>query len=62
MTDVDLARSEGEVRVHVAHDEAVRLVCPECGQAVPGYDTRRRQWRHLDTCQLRTRLVADVPR
>ena len=62
VTDVELTRSEGEVRVHVAHDEAIPLVCPECGQAVPGYDSRRRQWRHLDTCQLRTILVADVPR
>jgi hypothetical protein len=23
---------------------------------------RRRQWRHLDTCQLKTLLVADLPR
>lgn len=60
--DVELDRSGGEVRVHVARDEAAPLVCPECGQPVPGYDTRHRQWRHLDTCQLRTLLVADVPR
>jgi transposase len=29
---------------------------------MPGYDSRRRRWRHLDTCQLRTVLEADVPR
>lgn len=60
--DVELDRSGGEVRVHVAYDGGAPLVCPECQQAVPGYDTRQRQWRHLDTCQLRTLLVADVPR
>ncbi len=60
--DVELDQPGGEVRVHVAHDGGVPLVCPECQQAVPGYDTRQRQWRHLDTCQLRTLLVADVPR
>jgi transposase len=60
--DVELDQSGGEVRVHVARDEAAPLECPECHQAVPGYDTRQRQWRHLDTCQLRTLLVADVPR
>ena len=30
--------------------------------AVQGYDSRRREWRHLDTCQYRTILAADVPR
>ena len=25
--------------------------CPECLEPVPGYDRKRRQWRHLDTCQ-----------
>jgi transposase len=28
---------------------------------VPGYDTHACRWRHLDTCQLQTLLVADVP-
>ena len=60
--DVELDQSGGEVRVHVAYDAGAPLVCPQCQQAVPGYDTRQRQWRHLDTCQLRTLLVADVPR
>nr|WP_330178570.1 transposase family protein [Candidatus Vondammii sp. HM_W22] len=27
-----------------------------------GYDSRKRRWRHLDTCQYKTILVADVPR
>ena len=35
---------------------------PKCGASCSGYDRRRRQWRHLDTCQFRTILVADVPR
>lgn len=38
------------------------MVCPKCGKASPRYDGRRRQWRHLDTCQLRTILEAEVPR
>jgi len=36
--------------------------CPRCGKASPGYDTRRRSWRHLDTCQFKTIIIADVPR
>lgn len=35
---------------------------PKCGQPCTGYDTRPRSWRHMDTCQLQTLLVADVPR
>ena len=51
-----------EVRVHVEHDRTQPLCCPQCGQASPGYDARQRRWRHLDTCQYKTILVADVPR
>jgi transposase len=36
--------------------------CPECRVPAPGYDRKRRRWRHLDTCQFTTWLQADVPR
>lgn len=36
--------------------------CSECQEPVPGYDRKRRRWRHLDTCQFTTWLQADVPR
>jgi transposase len=36
--------------------------CPECQEPVPGYDRKRRQWRHLDTCQFTTWIQADLPR
>lgn len=48
--DVDLDLPHDEVRVRVAHGEGP-LHCPECGEACPGYDKRKRRWRHLDTCQ-----------
>ncbi len=60
--EVALNLSEGEVIIHVQHDPLVPLVCPECGAEGPGYDTRERRWRHLDTCQYRTILAAEVPR
>lgn len=60
--DVEL-RAEGEqVEVFVGHDGRSQLKCPQCGRASPRYDERRRSWRHLDTCQYRTVLTADVPR
>jgi len=58
---VELRLEEGEVDVGVEHEPGP-MKCPECGRTCPGYDTRRRQWRHLDTCQYRTILTAEVPR
>ena len=60
--DVDLRLEEGEVEVVLEHAASPKLACPECGAKCPGYDTRRRQWRHLDTMQFRTVITADVPR
>ena len=62
VSNVELALSEGEVTVHVELKEGAKLCCPTCGRVTPGYDSRTRRWRHLDTCQYKTILVADVPR
>lgn len=61
VTDVKVSLPEDEVEVIVEHGGS-KLSCPKCGETCPGYDKRRRRWRHLDTCQLKTLLVADVPR
>lgn len=58
---VELRLEEGEVQVRLSLAAAV-LCCPHCGDVAPGYDTRERRWRHLDTCQYRTIVIADVPR
>jgi len=60
VTDVILDMPAGKVEVVVAHRG--EACCPKCGKPCPGYDTRRRRWRHLDTCQFETHLVAEVPR
>jgi len=60
--DVKLDLKAGEVRVLVAAKLHASLQCPECKKPCPGYDSRQRSWRHLDTCQFRTILVADVVR
>lgn len=62
VASVELNASEGEVTVEVEQEPGVRACCPTCGKESPGYDSRRRRWRHLDTCQYKTILVADVPR
>ncbi len=62
VSSVELVLSEGEVTVHVEQKAGARRCCPTCGKDSPGYDSRTRRWRHLDTCQFKTILVADLPR
>ena len=62
VSGVELSLSEGEVTVQVERERGAKSCCPSCGKVSPGYDSRRRRWRHLDTCQFKTILVADVPR
>ena len=62
VTEVELDPKAEEVRVLVEPDPAASFACPSCGTVCAGYDRRRRQWRHLDTCQFRTVLVAELPR
>jgi transposase len=59
---VDVRAKKEEVEVFIEHDGASGLCCPECGKAAKVHDFRRRSWRHLDTCQYRTTLTAEVPR
>ena len=61
VTGVQVSLADDEVEVTVAHGGG-KLVCRQCGKPCPGYDKRIRRWRHLDTCQLKTVLVAEVPR
>jgi transposase len=63
VTDVTLRLDEEQaVVVSVAIDPGVALLCPKCQSRGSRYDSRERHWRHLDTMQYRTLLVADVPR
>jgi transposase len=62
VTDVQLQPSEQSVEVRVALDSQQPLHCPVCAASARRYDSRERRWRHLDTCQYRTILVAEIPR
>jgi len=62
VTQVELALSKGEVTVHIEQAKDTHQCCPTCNHPSPGYDSRIRRWRHLDTCQYKTILVANVPR
>ncbi len=60
--DVELDAKQETVRVIVSAREGTQFTCPECNAVSPRHDHRRREWRHLDTCQFQTILVSDVPR
>jgi transposase len=60
--DVTLKEACNEVRISVGMRGPIVLVCPICQGQMTRHDSRKRQWRHLDTCQYRTILEADVPR
>jgi transposase len=62
VVDVTVESEKHLVEVRLATKPGTELTCPECGKPASGYDTRERRWRHLDTCQFRTDLVAAVPR
>ena len=61
MQDVQLLVEDGEVHVRL-EPESTAWPCPLCAATSPGYDARERRWRHLDTCQYRTIVIAAVPR
>jgi transposase len=62
ITPASPERPLGEVGVAVQWRADAALVCPSCGQSGPRYDSRPRRWRHLNTMQWKTFLVAEVPR
>lgn len=60
---VELKLAESEVHVYLGHADGFEWKCPECGADCPLHDHQpERVWRHLDTCQYRTLLHAEVPR
>ena len=59
---VELREAEQAVLVFVEASVGTAFTCPDCGTPVPVYDHAERRWRHLDTCQFTTLLVARVPR
>jgi transposase len=58
---VTLDGQSGEVRIGVECTETI-WGCPQCGERMQVHDWERRRWRHLDSCQYKTIIEADVPR
>lgn len=59
--ELDIERSA--LDIHVVEIEDARFPCPECAAPSPLHDhAPERRWRHLDTMQCTTEIVARIPR
>lgn len=59
--NVHLDEITGQITIKVTCAES-QLPCPKCHALSKRYDSRKRYWRHLDTCQFQTIVEADIPR
>lgn len=59
--EVKLDLKAGEILVSIECGETV-WGCPECKRAMHLHGYVKRKWRHLDTCQMKTIIEAEVPR
>lgn len=61
--EVKLELKEQRVEVRVEHASGCTWKCPQCERQLACYDhAPERTWRHLDTCQFQTHLIARIPR
>jgi transposase len=62
VTNVQLTMEDKLVEIRLGHSGQA-LFCPDCGGQCPRHDYGpERTWRHLDTMQFETRIVARIPR
>ncbi|NLT72170.1 MAG: ISL3 family transposase [Verrucomicrobiaceae bacterium] len=63
VSKVTVDEASRELLLDLSLTTSAKVACPECGRACAIYDHgRRREWRHLDTMQLKTVLRARLPR
>ncbi len=63
VTSVELDHAHLEIRVRVDHPRGTKFCCPDCNTELPCHDhAEERRWRHLDSCQFKTMLIARQPR
>lgn len=60
--EVRFLPEERHVEVHVECKGGVTWADPETAQPATIHGWRERRWRHLDTCQFQTWIIAKVPR
>jgi transposase len=59
---IDFDEKEGIIRVYLDFPRGSEFCCPKCGKTVKAYDTKDKEWRHLNFFQYACYLVVRVPR
>jgi transposase len=60
---VEVAVKDQKINVWAQHAPDARWACPKCKTELALYDhAEERSWRHLDSCQFQTFLLARIPR
>jgi len=59
---VKRALSARELTVQLVQENGAKQCFPVRSKISPGYDSTTGRWRHLNTCQYQTILVADIPK
>jgi len=62
VTDVRLDIINKEVMIQVGYKTEQPVNCPECQREAAKHDHKKRRWRHLDTCQMKTIIECEIPR
>jgi transposase len=63
ISKIDIDKPTRQVIVALDHDLGSKFPCSGCGKLCAAHDHQKgRTWRHLDTCQYETYLMASVPR
>ena len=63
IADIDLDVEKTTLDIHVVEKNGASFPCPECGTIAKMHDhAPARRWRHLDTMQFTTEIVARLPR
>jgi len=58
---VRLDRSHGNLRIDLVSSPDHPWECPECRQPSESLRCESRTWQHLDICQYKSTIVAEVP-
>jgi len=62
VTSIKRDSKSKEVTAIVALKRDLPFLCPLCGSPAKLHDHRSRRWRHLDSCNHKTIVEADIPR